>query len=42
MGLLARVGGHLELWGANAMILLPTVLMFLAVSGLLKHRLNLE
>ena len=41
-GLLARAGGHLELWGVNAMMLLPTVLMFLAVSCLLKHRLNLE
>ena len=38
----ARLGSHAELWVANLMILLPTVVMFLVTSFLLKTRLNLE
>lgn len=32
----------MELWAANLMIALPTAVMFLAVSYILKNRLNLE
>ena len=36
------MGQHAGLWMANAMILFPTAVLFLATSWLLKHRLNLE
>ena len=42
VGLVSRLGEHAGLWMANAMILLPAAVMFLATSWLLKHRLNLE
>ena len=38
----SRLGEHAGLWTANAMILLPTVVMFWVTSLLLKTRLNLE
>ena len=40
--MVSRLGEHGGLWTANAMILLPAVVLFLAASWLLKHRLNLE
>ena len=40
--LIAQAGSHMELWAANLMIALPTAVMFLAVSYILKNRLNLE
>ena len=42
VGLVSRLGEHAGLWMANAMILLPAAVLFLATSWLLKHRLNLE
>ena len=42
VGLVSRLGEHARLWMANAMILLPAAVLFLATSWLLKHRLNLE
>ena len=42
VGLVSRLGEHAGLWMANAMILFPTAVLFLATSWLLKHRLNLE
>ena len=40
--MVSRLGEHGGLWTANAMILLPAAVLFLATSWLLKHRLNLE
>ena len=40
--MISNLGQHAGLWMANAMILLPAAVMFLATSWLLKHRLNLE
>ena len=40
--LIAQAGSHMELWAANLMIALPAAVMFLAVSYILKNRLNLE
>ena len=40
--MISHLGQHAGLWMANAMILLPAAVMFLATSWLLKHRLNLE
>ena len=42
VGLVSRLGEHAGLWMANAKILLPAAVLFLATSWLLKHRLNLE
>ena len=39
---LAMWGGHTGFWVGITLLLLPAVLMFLASSYLLKHRLNLE
>ena len=35
-------GGHTGFWVGITLLLIPAVLMFLATSYLLKHRLNLE
>lgn len=40
--MISNLGQHAGLWMANAMILFPTAVLFLATSWLLKHRLNLE
>ena len=40
--MISNLGQHAGLWMANAMILLPAAVLFLATSWLLKHRLNLE
>ena len=42
VGLVSRLREHAGLWMANAMILLPAAVLFLANTWLLKHRLNLE
>lgn len=37
-----NLDGHLSLWAGIALLLVPTVLMFLGTSYILKNRLNLE
>ena len=39
---MAEWGGHTGFWVGIVLLLIPAVLMFLATSYLLKHRLNLE
>ena len=37
-----NLDGHLSLWAGIALLLIPTVLMFLGTSYILKNKLNLE